>query len=174
MGSPIVGSGGRADRPLLDRGAHPAQEVEISRRVGFTPTPRSDRSASGWIAPATSQNAAADGSPGHALVDALHRPPSLDLDRRRRRPRSASSDRHAPRPEHALGVVSRRDRLANRRRARPPRRPASRIADFTCADGTGVVPVDRPERGATDHGEGRKGIVPARLEHARPSSAAAR
>ena len=35
-----------------------------ARRVGLTPTPVRRSSASGWIAPATSQNAAAETSPG--------------------------------------------------------------------------------------------------------------
>ncbi len=35
-----------------------------ARRVGLTPTSWRVSSASGWIAPATSQNAAADTSPG--------------------------------------------------------------------------------------------------------------
>ena len=36
----------------------------IPRRVGFVPTFRMSRSASGWMAAATSQNAAPDTSPG--------------------------------------------------------------------------------------------------------------
>ena len=35
-----------------------------ARRVGLTPTPCRRSSASGWMAAPTSQNAAADGSPG--------------------------------------------------------------------------------------------------------------
>ena len=49
-----------------------------ARRVGLTPTPRSVSSASGWIAPATSQNAAADTSPGTRSSTACTvRPPSI-------------------------------------------------------------------------------------------------
>ncbi len=49
----------------------------IARRVGLTPTAARLSSASGWIAPATSQKAAAEGSAGHPLVDRLHpTPPS--------------------------------------------------------------------------------------------------
>ena len=49
-----------------------------ARRVGLTPTPRRVSSASGWIAPATSQNAAADTSPGTRSLDRKHRRPSFD------------------------------------------------------------------------------------------------
>ena len=49
----------------------------MARRVGLTPTPRIVSSASGWIAPATSQNAAAETSPGtRSLTACTVDPPS--------------------------------------------------------------------------------------------------
>ena len=88
-----------------------------ARRVGLTPTPRSVSSASGWIAPATSQNAAAETSPGTRSLTALHRRPSFETDRH---PAIASpavlrQDVDAPRSQHPLCVVTGGHRLAYRR-----------------------------------------------------------
>ena len=83
-GSPMPGS-----VPAVDDGpASPAGVSSISapmarrrsmtaRRVGLTPTSRIRRSASGWIAAATSQKAAAETSPGtRSSIAAIVRPPS--------------------------------------------------------------------------------------------------
>ena len=144
-----------------------------ARRVGLTPTSRRPSSASGWIAPATSQNAAAETSPGTRSAIALHRQPSFDRPGHRPVRRVGPLDRHAPRPQHPFRVVARRDRLANRR---PPVRPQPRQQDrrlHLCARHRRRV-VDRPERGTTDHGQGWEGVVLRGHGARRPSSAAVR
>ena len=130
--APVVPS-----RPLLDVGAHAAQEVDDgpARRVdadvaqgqlgvgvdraGDEPE-RGGRDVAG-----TRSSIACTADPS------LHRPGH--------RPSGPSAlDRDATGAEHPLRVVARRDRLADRR---PPsaRSPASRIADLTWALGTGVA-----------------------------------
>ena len=112
-----------------------------ARRVGLTPTPRSVSSASGWIAAATSQNAAAETSPGTRSLDRTHRRPSFETDRHRpagpaARPRSRPA---TPRARSIRSVWS-RVATASRTVVRPSARsPASRIADLTWALGTGVA-----------------------------------
>ena len=131
-----------------------------ARRVGLTPTSRRTSSASGWMAPATSQNAAAETSPGTRSVTACTVSP----------PSTVTATAPSADPVRSTGTPRARSirsvwsRVATDSRTvvRPSaRNPASRIADFTCALGTGVVNVDRPERGTTDHGQGREGVVPA-------------
>ena len=98
------------------------------------------------------------------LVDRVHRHPSLHRPGDRPVRRVRPLDRHAPRPEHPLRVVARRDRLADRR---PPVRPKPGQQDrrlHLCARHRRRV-VDGPERGTTDHGQGREGVVPSGLEH---------
>ena len=111
----------------------------IARRVGLTPTSRRVSSASGWMAAGDEPEGRGRRHVGrHVLIDRLHRRPSFhrhgDGAVVARRP----LDRHASGPQHALRVVARATR--SRTVVRPSARsPASRIADFTCADGTGVV-----------------------------------
>ena len=110
----------------------------MARRVGLTPTSRSVSSASGWIDAATSQNAAADTSPGTRWsIACTALPPSTD----QAAPPSGSVARSTGMPR-ARSMRSVWSRVATRSRTvvRPSARsPASRIADLTCADGTGVV-----------------------------------
>ena len=114
-----------------------------ARRVGLTPTPRRVSSASGWMAPATSQNAAAETSPGtRSWTACTDTPPSTVTATRP----SAASSRSTGTPR-ALSMRSVWSRVATDSRTvvRPSARsPASRIADFTCALGTGVaMSIDR-------------------------------
>ena len=110
-----------------------------ARRVGLTPTSRSVSSASGWIAPATSQNAAAETSPGTRSIDRLHRRPSFAPSTA-----TAPSGRPRARPARPAPAASapcgRASRPPRGRSSAPPlaARPAG-SADFTCALGTGVV-----------------------------------
>ena len=97
-----------------------------ARRVGLTPTSRSVSSASGWMAPATSQKAAAETSPGTRSSTACTAIPPSTVQATRPSGASVALDRHAPRPEHPLRVVARRDRLADRR---PPVRSQPRQQD---------------------------------------------
>ena len=145
-----------------------------ARRVGLTPTSRRRSSASGWIAPATSQKAAADDVARDPLVDRLHDCASLES--RPPAPPSPPARAGPPTPRaRSIRSVWSRVATASRTVVRPSARSAaSRIADLTWALGTGVVYVDRPERGATDHGQRWEGIVRAGVERRRPSSAAAR
>ena len=154
----VVGAVPRCRRPCARRMSMTA------RRVGLTPTSRSVSSASGWIAPATSQNAAAETSPGTRSSIALHRHPSLDRPGHRAVRRVRPLDRHAPRPQHPLRVVARRDRLADRR---PPIGPQPGQQDRRLDLGARHRrrDVDRPERGMTDHGQWWEGVVPAGVEH---------
>ena len=129
-----------------------------ARRVGLTPTPSQGQLRVGVDrAPATSQNAAAETSPGTRSIDRLHGRPSFDRPRRPPSVAIASLDRHAARPQHPLRVVARRDRLPDRRRARRPASPASRMADLTWADGTGGRDVRRRAAGCARPRSGEGG-----------------
>ena len=133
-----------------------------ARRVGLTPTPADLSSASGWIAPATSQKAAAETSPGtRSSIARTVTPPSIGPRDPADRPGWPTSSRSTATPRaRSIRSVWSRVATASRTVVRPSARsPARRIADFTCALGTGRRDVDRPERGVTDHGQGRKGIV---------------
>ena len=95
----------------------------IARRVGLTPTSRSVSSASGWIAPATSQKAAADTSPGTRWSTARTAvPPSTDHATAAVRIRDPV-DRDPPRPEHALRVITRGDPFPDGRPTVGPQSP---------------------------------------------------
>ena len=109
-----------------------------ARRVGLTPTSWMTSSASGWIAPATSQNAAAETSPGTcSAIAATALPPSTV----QATEPSAASVRSTGTPRaRSIRSVWSRVATASRTVVRPSARsPASRIADFTCALGTAVV-----------------------------------
>ena len=101
-------------------------------RRGLSPTPCTVTDEPGTIAAATRNGAADEMSPGISTSGEPKLVGALDRDARRpaRHARSGTL-------EQALGVVARRDRLDDGRRSRRPARPASRIADFTCADATG-------------------------------------
>ena len=78
IGSPpsTAGPSGRSTTSLMSAPIEPRMSM-TARRVGLTPTPRRVSSASGWIAPATSQNAAAETSPGtRSLTASTVDPPS--------------------------------------------------------------------------------------------------
>jgi hypothetical protein len=108
-----------------------------ARRVGLTPTSWRTSSASGWIALATSQNAAAETSPGTRSVTACTTTPPLTVQATEPSPVSARST-GTPRARSIRSVWS-RVAIVSRTVVLPSaRRPASRIADFTCALGTGV------------------------------------
>ena len=101
-----------------------------ARRVGLTPTSRRISSASGWMAPATSQNAAAETSPGTRSVTACTEP-LLRPSRPPRRPRRSVRSTGTPRARSIRSVWS-RVATDSRTVVRPSARsPASRIADFT-------------------------------------------
>ncbi len=109
----------------------------MARRVGFTPTSRSRSSASGWMAPATSQKAAADTSPGtRSSIACTVVPPCIDqVTAPSVTPRSTGTPR-------ARSIRSVWSRVATDSRTvvlPSARTPANRIADFTWALGTGVV-----------------------------------
>ncbi len=181
VGQRLAGSsavGGRR-RPAVSSIRAPirTRKSMAARRVGFTPTPRSVSSASGWIAPATSQKAAAEGSagtrsssggkpraalqrPGHRSASRTH-PPAHAGPRRRATGASARCGR-AWQPPRAPSSAPR------------ARRPASRIADLTWALGTRVAKSIARSRRATDDDQRWKGIGSTRAQRLRPSSAAAR
>ena len=136
-----------------------------ARRVGFTPTPRSVRSASGWIAAGDEPEGCSRHVAGNALVDRRHRSPSLHRDRHCSLPATGLGrrqvlrpDRDPSSPQHPFGVVARRDRLADDRRPlRPEPRQQDRRLHLSARDRGPAV--DREERMTTDDGERRKGIV---------------
>ena len=144
-----------------------------ARRVGLTPTSRRVSSASGWMAPATSQNAAAETSPGTRSVDRLHRQPSFDRPGHRRRPARppARPARRVPAASAPCGRASRPTRGPSS--ARPPAAPPAgsptspaRSARASCSRSPGAG-YDRPrsgEGGSRSAGRGAR----------RPSSAAVR
>ena len=138
-GSPTIADPRRASgRPLLDVRAHRAEDVDdrAARRVdtdvaqGQLGVGMDGRRRRARTPPPTRRPARADRSPA---------PPSL-LPPPRRRPSSlAARSTGTPRARSMRSVWSRvptRSRTVVRPSAR---RPASRMADFTCADGTGVV-----------------------------------
>ena len=116
-----------------------------ARRVGLTPTSRRASSASGWIAPATSQKAAADTSPGTRSSIACTASPPRTVTTAAAVRAGLALDRHAACAEHPLGVVAGRDRLADRRPtlgSKPGQQ--DRRLDLCARDRRRVV--DRPER----------------------------
>ena len=145
-----------------------------ARRVGLTPTSRSVSSASGWIAPATSQNAAADMSPGTRSSTACTRTP----------PSRLQADL-APSPRRLARDVERRAPAASApcdRASRPlrgpssARRPAARPAGSPISPGRSErvssrrspgAGCDRPRSVAEGNRSGEHGAP-------RPSSAVAR
>ena len=95
----------------------------MARRVGFVLTPSRRSSASGWIAPATSQKAAPDGSDGTVSAIAAGSDRAVEADGVGAVGPGRLLDGDAPRAEHPLGVVAGRDRLGHRGLARRPRGP---------------------------------------------------
>ncbi len=137
----------------------------MARRVGFVLTPARWSSASGWIAPATSQKAAADGSDG--TESAIGRHPGRSLDGHGVLPVGAASlvHGHATGAEHPLGVVPGCHRLGHARLAvRRERRQQDRGLDLCAGDGRPVVDGDRCARPVTARG--------SRVSPCRPSNAA--
>ena len=121
-----------------------------ARRVGLTPTPSSTSSASGWAAPATSQKAAAEMSPGTASSSGRTTwPPAIDTRWAPSLPPppTASDATSTPRARSIRSVWS-RVAVASVTDVTPSAaRPASRMADFTWALGTAVVQsIDRRGR----------------------------
>ena len=109
----------------------------MARRVGFVLTPSSRSSASGWIAPATSQNAAAEDR------TAPSRRPRPRPSGRRRAPcaapsGSAPSSTATPRARSMRSVWSRVATASVTHVSPSADSAASRIADLTWALGTGV------------------------------------
>ena len=101
-----------------------------ARRVGLTPTSCRTSSASGWMAPATSQNAAAETSPGTRSVTACTDIPPSTVQATAPSARSVRST-GTPRARSIRSVWS-RVATDSRTVVRPSaRNPASRIADFT-------------------------------------------
>ena len=111
-----------------------------ARRVGLTPTDRTVSSASGWIAAATSQKAAADTSPGIRSSSARTRKPPVRL-HATPSPEPSSDCRSTGTPlARSIRSVWSRVPTDSRTVERPSaRRAARRIADFTWALGTDVV-----------------------------------
>ena len=143
VGERLAGVGPRrrpraVDRALLDVGAHRRQEVDdrAPRRVDADVA---ERQLGVGMDRAGDQPEGGRRHVGRdALIDRLHRRPSFHRPRDAAvRPRRRSTG--TPRARSMRSVWS---RVATRSRTvvRPSARsPASRIADFTCADGTGVV-----------------------------------
>ena len=110
----------------------------MARRVGFVLTPSRCSSASGWIDPATSQNAAPDGSAG--TVSSIAATAAGPARRTSWRPSSIiASVTVTPRARSMRSVWSRVATASTTRVSPCAASPARRIADFTWADGTGVV-----------------------------------
>ena len=139
----------------------------IARRVGFTPTPRRVSSASRMDRPGDEPERGRRDDP-RGRVSSTAR----TADRLRSTVQAtgapsaavASSDRHARVPA-ACARCDRASRPTPGTVVAPSAaRPASRMADLTWALGTGVVIVDRPERGVADHGHGRQGVAPAGVD----------
>ena len=163
MGSPAPSSTARPHSALVDVGAHPAQDVDHGT-PGRVDTDVADRELGvGVDAPAMSQNAAAETSPGTRSAIAFTATPPCTVQATAPSGMSTRLDRHAPCAEHPFRVIAGRDRLANRRSPlRPKPRQQDRRLHLRTRHGRRVV--DRPERGTTDHGQGREGVVPARVE----------
>ena len=164
--SPTPWRAARVDRPLLDVGAHRPKDVDdgpsrrvdadaAQRQLGVRVDGRGDEPERGR------RNVARN-----PLAHRTHRNPSFETDRHRP-PDPADAlghDRDAPRPQHPLRMVAGRDRLANRRpslRSQP--REQDRRLDLGARHGR--RDVHRLQRGATDHGHRREGVVRSGVEH---------
>ena len=134
-----------------------------ARRVGIHADVRQGSARRpGWIAPATSQNAAADGSAGTISPIACTRTPPSRLTAIPPPSSRLAGHRDAPRPEHPLGVVAGRHRLAHRRPTLcPQRRKQDRRLHLGARHPRPVV-IGR-ERAMADHGHRQEGIAPARM-----------
>ena len=166
-GSPASRSRSRPARPATGRSSmrRPSARSRsmIARRVGLTPTPARASSASGWIAPATSQKRGGRRIRGHGLADRPHcRPPST-LTATPPPASSVPAHAHAPRPEHPLGVIAGGDRLAHRRHAVRPQ-PGQQDGRLHLGAGHGRPMVDGLERGVADHGHRQEGVASARMD----------
>ena len=138
----------------------------MARRVGFVLTPSRRSSASGWMEPATSQNAAADGSPG--TMSSMARGVAGPVRVTTWRPRASVDSRTAtPRARSIRSVWSRVATASVTVVSPSAARAASRIADFTWALGTGVSYAigERRERPRTVNG---RSVAPSRPENAAP------
>ena len=170
IGSPAPSSGRAA---LVDRRRPSVRSRSMTaRRVGLTPTPRNRSSASGWIAPATSQNAAAEGSPGTTSSRAATVwPPSISTTAP---PSGVASGPHgdAARPEHPLGVIPRRDRFADPGRALG-RAAGQQDRRLHLRRRHRRRPVDRAEAPPGGHDQ-RRPLAGHALHARRPSRGAAR
>ena len=104
--------------------------------------------------------------PGDPLVDCSHSNPSFDSPGHHRPGPigQLAAHRHAPRPEHPLGVVPGRDRFPDRRAAVGPK-PGQQDRRLHLGTRDGGRHVDRPKRGMAHHGQRREGVVPAGMEH---------
>ena len=99
------------------------------------------------------------------LVDRRHHPPSFETDRHRSVPpfgigrcQSLRRDLDAPRPQHPLRVIARRNGLPDRCPALgPERRQENRRLHLGTRDRR--PPIDRVERLATDDGQRWEGVV---------------
>ena len=162
-GSPIPSSGPAWGRSLEVR-AHAGQQVQ-DRRAGSGSRRRRAGSARrpDGSRPATSQNAAAETSPGtRSSIACTVVPPRTVTTAPPSGPRLADHV-HPTGPKHPFRVIAGRHRLAHRRRtlgSQPGEQ--DRRLHLRARDRRRVV--DRPERAATDHGQGRQGVVVARLE----------
>ena len=145
----------------------------IARRVGLTPTSRSDELGIGMDRARDEPERRRRDVARDPLLHCTHRRASFDRPGHPAVRHVRPLDRHAPSPQHPLRVVARGDRLADRR---PPVRPQPRQQDrrLHLRARHRRREVDRPERGTADHGQGREGVVSAGDGAPRPSSAAAR
>ena len=149
--------------PLLDVGAHRAQDVDDGAPGRVDPDVADAELGVGMDGARDEPERRRRDVARDPFRDRLHRQPSSYRPGHGPVRRIGPLDRHAACPQHPLRVIARRDRLADRR---PPLRPEPRQQDrrlhLRARHGRRVV--DRPKRGTTDHGQGREGVVLAGLE----------
>jgi hypothetical protein len=88
----------------------------------------------------------------------VHRQTSFDRHGHSAARRARALDRHAARPQHPFRVVARGDRFVDRRSAIRSQ-PRQQDRGLHLRAWHRRRELDRPERGTTDHGHGREGVV---------------
>ena len=145
-----------------------------TRRVGLTPTSRSTRLGVGMDRSRDQPECGRRRIAGHQLVARLHDGSSLDLDHVRAAGLAIVRTSTEPRARSMRSVWSRVATDSRTVVVPSARSPASRIADLTCADGTGVDQSIGRERARPADRQGWQRLSPPAVDRSAHRRAAAR